>query len=495
MKLAFIAYANAKFFTSNNIGDDQNDCSSTKQVSNDVASLSPIDNIGHQNKLVTISFSQQPFESNCSSPQKRMTKRKLSFECVFWDVATRIWNNSGCSYSSVINNPTLSQTHFCHCNHTTNFALLMIVDDYPFCDWCDQTLQYLTLIFVILSIIGLSVTIIYDLCIKFLPKTKEEQPVRVPRTDSEIRNHMSRELMNVITTWFFSLLILDCCYLAFSFYEFSVEPDKLPITKQDMCITIGVLLHFFLLNSFCLALSISFLQYYLYFKSFRLLKCIYLKAIIFSLLLPVLAVTVVLSINKKAYINKNKYCWLNSTYSIYSVIIPISIILVINLTFFGLIFVNNYKMYRQRKKIFPMLKYPFDKKTNLKEDLKKFILKISLMLSCFYYEWSVRQNKYRVRSSKEECIYKKGLTKETKLIITSLLNSSITWLFGFLVTIPGDSNWIYLKFVYAILFCLFNASLGLQVFVVYILITKSRREILKNKMGSIKRIQVKEVKF
>ena len=81
-------------------------------------------------------------------------------------------------------------------------------------------------------------------------------------------------------------------------------------------------------------------------------------------------------------------------------------------------------MYRQRKKIFPMLKYPFDKKTNFKEDLKKFVLKVSLMLSCFYYEWSVRQSKYRIGSSKEETNYRKGLTKETKLIITSLLNSS-----------------------------------------------------------------------
>ena len=70
----------------------------------------------------------------------------------------------------------------------------------------------------------------------------------------------------------------------------------------------------------------------------------------------------------------------------------------------------------------------------------------------------------------------------------------MTWLFGFLVTIPGDDNWIYLKFVYAFIFCVLNASLGLQIFLVYILITKSRRETLKNKIGSVKKIQVKESK-
>lgn len=117
-------------------------------------------------------------------------------------------------------------------------------------------------------------------------------------------------------------------------------------------------------------------------------------------------------------------CWLKPTFSIGAVIVPSAVLVLINLTFFLLIIINNYKMYRQRKKIFPMLKYPFDKKTSFKEDVKKLILKVSLLLSCFYYEWSVRQSKYRIGSSKEETAYRKGLTKETKLIITSLLNSS-----------------------------------------------------------------------
>lgn len=118
---------------------------------------------------------------------------------------------------------------------------------------------------------------------KFLPTKKSPHPVRVPRTDSEIRNHMSRQLMNVITTWFFVLLTLDCVYLAFAFFDFDAASGKdLSEHKINMCIFIGVLLHFFLICSFCLALSISFLQYYLYFKSFRMLKFIFLKAIVFS---------------------------------------------------------------------------------------------------------------------------------------------------------------------------------------------------------------------
>jgi len=54
------------------------------------------------------------------------------------------------------------------------------------------------------------------------------------------------------------------------------------------------------------------------------------------------------------------------------------------------------------------------------------------------------------------------------------------------VTIPGNKDWIYVKFVYAVVFCLLNASLGFQIFIVYILIAKSRRKILRTKLGSVK---------
>jgi len=109
--------------------------------------------------------------------------------------------------------------------------------------------------------------------------------------------------MSVITTWFFILLVLNCVYLAFNFFDFQ---ENMPEWKVNSCIAIGVLLHYFLICSFCLALSISFLQYYLYFKSFRMLKWIFVKAILFSFSLPLLSIIIVLSINTRAYINVNK---------------------------------------------------------------------------------------------------------------------------------------------------------------------------------------------
>jgi len=40
----------------------------------------------------------------------------------------------------------------------------MTIDTYPYCDWCETTLKVLSCIGVFLSIIGLLITIFYDIC-------------------------------------------------------------------------------------------------------------------------------------------------------------------------------------------------------------------------------------------------------------------------------------------------------------------------------------------
>lgn len=71
------------------------------------------------------------------------------------------------------------------------------------------------------------------------------------------------------------------------------------------------------------------------------------------------------------------------------------------------------------------------------------------------------------------------------------LFKAITWIFGFLVTIPGNADWIYIKFVYALIFCILNSTQGFQIFIVYILISRSRADILKFKLQLV----VKELKI
>ena len=71
---------------------------------------------------------------------------------------------------------------------------------------------------------------------------------------------------------------------------------------------------------------------------------------------------------------------------------------------------------------------------------------------------------------------------------------ALTWIFGFLVTIPGNSDWIYMKFAYALIFCLLNSTQGFQIFVVYILISRSRGKILKKKIKMVNILLKKKTK-
>jgi hypothetical protein len=49
----------------------------------------------------------------------------------------------------------------------------------------------------------------------------------------------------------------------------------------------------------------------------------------------------------------------------------------------------------------------------------------------------------------------------------------ITWLFGFMLIFPGMDEGVRLAF--ATLFCIFNSLQGFLIFVVYIVLSKSRR--------------------
>lgn len=95
---------------------------------------------------------------------------------------------------------------------------------------------------------------------------------------------MSNQFLKVITTWCFSLLAMNAAYLAFAFFDFSeTKASEMTTAKKNSCIAIAVILHYFLLSSFCFALSISIIQYFIFFKSFKIFKHIYVKAVAFSL--------------------------------------------------------------------------------------------------------------------------------------------------------------------------------------------------------------------
>ena len=114
---------------------------------------------------------------------------------------------------------------------------------------------------------------------------------------------MTNEYLKIITFWCVSLLLMDSLYLSFAFFNFDQPTTN---SMRGSCIAIGVLLHYFLLSTFCFSLCISTIQYLIFYKIPKIRKFLLLKSIIFSFGFPIIPVAIVLSINKDAYINENK---------------------------------------------------------------------------------------------------------------------------------------------------------------------------------------------
>lgn len=86
----------------------------------------------------------------------------ITYDCVYWDTIENNWSNFGCKH--VEKKISDDYYHICTCNHTTSFALLMTIDSFPYCYWCEEVLKYISLIGVLLSLIGLIITLFYDIC-------------------------------------------------------------------------------------------------------------------------------------------------------------------------------------------------------------------------------------------------------------------------------------------------------------------------------------------
>ena len=118
----------------------------------------------------------------------------------------------------------------------------------------------------------------------FIPKSKSQDIIDNSRSTFLMKQYtnMSNQFLKLITTWCFSLLSMDIVYLAFTFFKFD-SANSLTASERNGCIAIGVLLHFFLICSFCFSLSITSIQYFIFHKSFKIFKFIYVKAATFSL--------------------------------------------------------------------------------------------------------------------------------------------------------------------------------------------------------------------
>ncbi|RNA36634.1 G-coupled receptor -like protein [Brachionus plicatilis] len=310
--------------------------------------------------------------------------QKIKFKCVFWDYKKSEWSTKGCIYFFSKEN-----LHACQCNHLTNFAILMSLDTETIsCKLCNTILKYLTYVGNFMSMLGLLCTI----AVYLSDKIKRLKHQRFNSNENRFKL-MFDYYIEILICLSISLFLLNLFYVIFSFLKWD--------ENSNSCMTIGVLLHYFLLGSFSWMLSLSILQYFTFNRIFVTIQNYFIKALIFSLGAPVIPIGIILSINWELYKHPNLKCWLSGKTAVLGVIAPLATIVLINLIIFGLITKNHCK---------------FKKISESKMESKK----------------------------------------KTVIVSTCFLNMGLTWTLGFFI------------------------------FLVYIILSKSRRKMLLKKFGNLK---------
>ncbi|XP_037691521.1 adhesion G-protein coupled receptor G7 isoform X1 [Choloepus didactylus] len=367
-----------------------------------------------------------------------------SYACVFWNVTKEDWSTVGCFKER----RTDGFLH-CHCNHTTNFAVLVSfrkIYKYP------ASLDVLSTVGCALSIAGLALTIIFQIVTRKVRKTS-----------------VTWVLVSLCT----SMLIFNLLFVLgiensnknlkmsdINTNNTGTDNDEIPTTDivntpNPMCTVMAALLHYFLLATFTWT-GLSAAQ--LYFLLIRTMKPLPPHFILFISVIGWGVPAVVVSLTVGILYSQNgsnsqweldyrqeEICWLAVPESngfitspfLWSFIIPVAIILISNVVIFVIITVK--------------------------------VL------------WKNNQN---LTSTKKVSSIKKILSTLSIAVIFG-----ITWILAFLMLVDNDDIRIILSYI----FCLFNTTQGLQIFILYTVRTgifqREASKVMKSLSSSAERVK------
>ncbi|XP_040606583.1 LOW QUALITY PROTEIN: adhesion G-protein coupled receptor G7 [Mesocricetus auratus] len=344
-----------------------------------------------------------------------------SYACVYWNFSTKDWDTHGCQKDE-------NSAGFlgCRCNHTTNFAVLMTFKkDYQY----PESLDILSNIGCALSIAGLALTIMFQIVTRKIRKTS-----------------VTWVLVSLCT----SMLIFNLLFVfgiensnknLISDSDISVNPNnnEIPVrdttdTPNPSCTAIAALLHYFLLVTFTWN-GLSATQ--LYFLLIRTMKPLPRHFILIISLVgwgvPAIVVGVTVGViyaqsGNKSYweldYRQEEICWLAIPRSdnfvkspfLWSFIVPVTIILITNIAIF-----------------------------------------ITITVKVL---WKNNQN---LTSTKKVSSLKKILSTLSIAVVFG-----ITWILAYAMLINNDD----IRIVFSYIFCLFNTTQGLQIFILYTVRTK-----------------------
>ncbi|KAK3799732.1 hypothetical protein RRG08_056435, partial [Elysia crispata] len=226
-------------------------------------------------------------------------------QCAFWDFSANLtqghWNTSGCKYRDRVDGRDV-----CECDHLTNFAVLVSFKSQSTLEHT-EALGYITLIGLILSIFGLTISILSFLCIKKLRQGRPQQTM-------------------------FQLSVA----LLLSWVVFLAGVNR--TSDHTGCVVVAALLHYLILASFMWMLMEAVVQFLLFVRVMNPHISYYmLKMGLPSWGVPVIPVVITLSIDPDLYIGGPKYCWMSRQVFYYGFALPVGIIISANLVIFFLI--------------------------------------------------------------------------------------------------------------------------------------------------------------
>lgn len=309
--------------------------------------------------------------------------------CVWWDFSmynsTGGWSTEGCLYDGKINGREI-----CLCDHLTNFAVL--IDLYgqanPIPEKEELSLSLISLLGLSCSILGLSLTIVSYVFFKKLRQGRAQ-----------------------LTLFNLSLALL------LSMLTFLVGIKQ---THNYLgCIVVAILLHYLILVSFMWMLMEAVLQYLTFVKILgTYITRFTLKTVLPAWGMPLVPVISVLSVDYTLYKGGPNYCWMDLPAFYYAFVIPVTCIIIVNMTIF---FITIVSIFRRGK--------------GLRSNQKK---------------------------------HKIALTN-LQAAVTSFILLGLTWVFGYLAI--SDAR---LPFMY--IFTILNSFQGFFIFVLFVLRKKKVRE-------------------
>ncbi|XP_051841157.1 adhesion G-protein coupled receptor G7 [Antechinus flavipes] len=344
-----------------------------------------------------------------------------TYACVFWNFEKDNWDTFGCKKKPINN----SQFVGCQCNHTTNFAVLLNFKrkyNYP------DSLNKITKFGCGLSIAGLALTIIFQITTRKLRKTS--------------------------ITWVFvsfctSMLIFNILFLL-GIENSNKNENKTVQHKDDnvlflrditspknhKCTVMAVLLHYFLLVTFTWTGLNAVQLYFLLLRAMRPLPqhfTLFLSLIGWGVpaIIVSLTVGIIYPLKGEFGYRREEICWLAIPDSyvesplLWSLILPVLIILITNIVIF-------------------------------------VIISVKVL-------WRRNEN---LTSTKRSSFTRKILSTLSIVVVLGL-----TWILGYLTLIMDDD----IKIIFNYLFCIFNSTQGLQIFIFYTVKTK----VFQNKVSDI----------